>query len=229
MPRILCALLLTGGLLTGANIGGKVAPDGKTEIALDLPGSQHLKNAGGSDGAGLCVFTSIAHSARWQRVELLENFRDWMKQYPGGGYPEKVNQKIAQLAKERGQAPPRYLQIEGGRELLEVLRAAVASGRMPSVTYFVSPSGRYRGQRIAHMVSLVHLDDRYACVLDNNYPGVDQYEWMSIDEFLRSFTGSRAGWAVILLDPGPPPLPWNFNGTTEAQGHREEIQRGNEE
>ena len=59
------------------------------------------------------------------------------------------------------------------------------------------------------MVSLVHLDSQYACVLDNNYPGVDQYEWMSVDEFLRTFTGGRSGWAVVLLDGGPPPLPWN--------------------
>lgn len=209
MTRTFCALVLAALFVSNASIGGKQAPDGKTEIQLDLPGSLHLKNTGGSDGAGLCVFTSIAHSARWQHVELLENFHDWMKQYAGGGYPEKVNQKIAQIAKEKGRPPPRYLQVEGGRELLDLLRAAVASGRMPAVTYYFSPSGRYRGQRILHMVSLVHLDSQYACILDNNYPGVDQYEWLTVDEFLRAFTGGRSGWAVVLLDAGPPPLPWN--------------------
>ena len=209
MTRILCALVLSSSLAVGANIGGKLAPDSKTEIQLDLPASQHLKNIGGSDGAGLCVFTSISHSARWQHVERLENFRDWMKKYPGGGYPEKVTQKINQIAKEQGVPAPPYLQVEGGRELLDVLRAALNSGRMPAVTYSFSPTKRYGGQRIAHMVSLVHLDSQFACVLDNNYPGVDKYEWMSVDEFLRTFTGGRSGWAVVLLDVGPPPLPWN--------------------
>lgn len=191
-----------------ASVGGKTAPDG-TEIQIDLPAALHLKNVGGSDGAGLCVFTSISHSARWSNVGLLENFRDWMKRYPGGGYPSKVDQKIAQIAKEKGVPPPAYLQIEGGRETLDVLRAALASGRMPGVTYSFSPTKRYGGQRIAHMVSLVHLDDKNAAILDNNYPGIDKYEWISVEEFLQTFTGGRSGWAVILLDAGPPPLPWN--------------------
>lgn len=194
---------------TDASVGGKVAPDGKTEIQIDLPAALHLKNVGGSDGAGLCVFTSISHSARWCNVGLLADFRDWMKKYPGGGYPTKVDQKIAQIAKEKGVTPPSYLNVEGGKEILDVLRAACASGRMPGVTYSFSPTKRYGGQKIAHMVSLVHLDDKHACVLDNNFPGIDKYEWMSVEEFLRTFTGGRSGWAVILLDPGPPPLPWN--------------------
>src|SRR5437868_6229411 len=71
IPLIFC-------LAVGANIGGKTATDG-TELQLDLPGSQHLHNQGGSDGAGLCVFTSISHSARWSHVELVENFRDYMR------------------------------------------------------------------------------------------------------------------------------------------------------
>lgn len=195
-----------------AKIGGKVSPDGKTQIGCDLPGDQHLKNIGGSDGAGLCVFTSISHSARWQRVDVLENFQAWMKQYPGGGWPDKTAQKIAQLAKERGVTPPPFIQVEGGREVLEILKAAIDSGRMPAVTYSFSPTGRYGGKKIAHMVSLVHLDEQYAVILDNNFPGEATYEWCSIDEFLRSFTGGRSGWAVILLDSGPPPLPWNNEG-----------------
>ncbi len=80
---------------------------------------------------------------------------------------------------------------------------------MPGVTYSFSPTKRYGGARIAHMVSLVHADDQWFCVLDNNYPGLDKYEWMSPAEFLKTYTGGGGGWAVILLDRGPPPLPWN--------------------
>jgi hypothetical protein len=196
---------------SGASVGGKIAPDKATEIQVDLPGSLHMQNTGGSDGAGLCVFTSISHAARWQHVELLENFRDWMKRYPGGSWPEKTAQKIKQIAKEKGVPEPQYVQVEGGREVLDVIRAALKSGRMPGVTYSYSPTGRYGGRKIAHMVNIVHLDDRYAAILDNNYitPAENAYEWISVDDFLRTFTGGRSGWTIILLDTGPPPLPWN--------------------
>src|SRR5581483_10835823 len=52
---------------SAASVGGPRHDDG-TEVACDLPNDLHLKNTDGSDGAGLCVFCSIAHSARWQNV-----------------------------------------------------------------------------------------------------------------------------------------------------------------
>jgi hypothetical protein len=187
----------------GAQVGGNVSPDG-TEIDCDLPGSEHLKNKGGRDGAGLCVFTSIDHAARWQNVPQLVGFRDWMTRHPGGGYPQKVDQMIKMICEERGMPVPDYIQAE--RVDPELLKRACASGRMPGVTYSRSPTGRYGGGRIAHMVSLPHADDRWFCVLDNNYPGEDKYEWMTPEE------ARRAGileWAVILLAPPPPPMPRN--------------------
>lgn len=205
----------------GANVGGKIAPDGKTELQIDLPGSQHLRNKGGNDrtrlnprgepgkGSGLCVFTSIEHAARWANVTSLIDFRDWMTTKPGGGWPQKVDAMIAEKCKQLGVQPPEYIQLQGGRELLDILRSALASNRMIGVTYSFSPTGRYGGAKIAHMVNLVHLDSQYACVLDNNEPGEDKYEWMSVEEFVRTFTNGRAGWAVILLDRGPPPFPFN--------------------
>jgi len=195
---------------SGARIGGKVSPDGTTELQCDLPSTLQTKNAGGSDGAGLCVFTSIGHASRFQNVGLLTDFRDYMRKYPGGGWPQKVDQMIERIAKERGVPKPEYLQVQGGRETLDILKAALQSGRMPSVTYSRSPTGRYSGQRIAHMVNLVHLDSNYVAVLDNNYiePHDNAFEWMSVDQFLSSYTGGKTGWAVIMLDPGPPPFPF---------------------
>ena len=191
----------------GASVGGNVAPDG-TEIDCDLPGDRHMKNKGGSDGAGLCVFTSIGHSADWQNVEVLKDFRDWMTKHPGGGYPSKVDSMIEKICAEKGVPKPGYLQYEGGQT--ELLKMACKLGRMPAVTYCVSPTGRYGGSRIAHMVSLVHADDKGNFgILDNNYPGADQIEWLNEDEFKRTFTGMGGGWAVILLAPPPPPVPRN--------------------
>lgn len=204
---LLSAALALGGI--GATVGGKVAPDGKSEVMVDLAESQQSKNVGGSDGSGLCVFTSIGHAAKWQHVEALEDFQKWMTKHPGGGYPEKVTKCIAQICKEKNLPIPRYIQVEGGKEMLDVLKTALKSGLMVSTTYSFSPSGRYNGGKIAHMVNLVYLDDKYACILDNNYIGTKNLEWITTDEYFKSASGGRNLWAVILLDPGPPPPPWN--------------------
>ena len=189
----------------GATIAGGTGPDG-TQIACDLPMSQQMHNTGGSDGAGLCVFTSIAHAARWQQVGQLEDFQQFMKSHPGGGYPDKVDKMIAAASKAHGMDKPDYLQSEGMD--LELLKAACKSGRMPGVTYSFSPSGRYGGKKIAHMVSLIQATDQWFVILDNNYPcdaaHPDNYEWLTPQEFQRVYA---PGWAVILLDPPPPPLP----------------------
>ncbi len=182
---------------------GRVAPDG-TEPQIDLPANLHLKNRGGRDGAGLCVFASITHAAHWQSVKELEDFFQWMFSKPGGGYPSKVTRMVEQKCKEMGKPVPAYLQVEGSD--VEILKLACRTGRMPSVTYNYSPTGRYGGRKIAHMVSLVHADDKWFGVLDNNYPGPDKIEWIEPTTFQRDY-GAKSGWAVILLDAGPPPPP----------------------
>ena len=65
----------------------------------------------------------------------------------------------------------------------------------------------YNGARIAHMVTLLHADDEFFVVLDNNY--IHSYEWCTPAEFQRAYTSGGGGWAVILLDAGPPPMPEN--------------------
>lgn len=189
----------------GARVGGTTAPDG-TEIQIDLPGSQHLSNKTGLDGAGLCVFTAIDMGARWADVKQLIGFRDWMTRYAGGGYPEKVTKKITEICKARGVPEPDYVQIES--KDLELLKHATKNGRLVCVTYSRSPTKRYGGASIAHMVNLPHADDKHFAVLDNNYPGPSKYEWMTPDEFVR-YCNPRGYWAVILIPPPPPPPPRN--------------------
>lgn len=190
----------------GAQVGGRIAPNGATQIHCDLPGQFHIKNVGGSDGAGLCVFTSCEHSGWWQNIRQLHGFQDWMKRKPGGGWPEKVDKMLKEYCQEQGLPVPPYIQVEG--KDLEILKLACRTGRMPAVTYSRSPTGRYGGGRIAHMVSLPHADDQWFAVLDNNYIGEDQYEWMSPREFEEANLGS-AVWSVIFLGPPPPPVPRN--------------------
>ena len=182
-------------------IGGRTSPDGTEAIACDLPETEHMKNTGGSDGAGLCVFTSVEHSGRWQNETSTLGFQERMRSEPGGGYPGKLDRMMKKYCPQC-----RYLQYTGNDPSL--LRSALRSGRMPAVTYGFSP--RYNS-RIAHMVNLVHFSDRWACVLDNNFPGSQKYEWMNPAEFQRRWVMGGGGWAVFLLSPPPPPIPCSFN------------------
>jgi hypothetical protein len=76
---------------------------------------------------------------------------------------------------------------------------------MPAVTYHRSPTGRYGGRRISHMVSLVAAGEKWFAVLDNNYPR--SIEWIEPEQFRDCYTGGGSGWAIIPLKPGPPPVP----------------------
>lgn len=180
---------------SGDHIGGSTF-DGRT-LSIDLPQSEHLKNKGGRDGAGLCVFTSIDHASRWQNETDLIGFRDFMTKYPGGGYPEKVDAYIKKKAPD-GQVD--YIQSTTAD--VKLLELALKTGRMVCITYGYSP--RY-GENIYHMVNLVYLDDKWGVVLDNNFP--DTYEWVPRDELLRRWKIQDGGWQVILLNPPPPPAP----------------------
>ncbi len=201
-----CIFLSAFGVwhLLGASVGGPLGPGG-VEVQNDMPREMHLRNRGGSDGAGLCVFASIQHSALWQDVPQLAHIFEWMQKKPGGGWPDKVDRMIDELCRQQKQPKPAYLQVQG-RDL-EVLKLACRTGRIPGVTYNFSPSGRYGGARIAHMVTLLHADDHVFAILDNNFPGT--IEWMTPAEFARVYMGRGQGWAVILLAEGPPPAPTN--------------------
>jgi hypothetical protein len=179
-------------------VGGPTSPDGKTEVTCDLPVSERMKNTGGRDGAGLCVFTSIQNAARYQNELRLVNFQADMRKEVGGGYPAKVDTMISKY----GKGTP-YLQYEGKDP--SILKAALATGRMPSVTYN-GHDPHYAGT-IAHMVNLIHLDEHWAVVLDNNFIGADQLVWLTPDDFYRRWRGNGGGWSVVLLSPPPPPVP----------------------
>jgi hypothetical protein len=201
MKRIYLAAILVLYLPAIADaqprLGGPVSPDGRVHVKIDFPLHLRQKNAGGTDGAGLCVFTSIEHSARWQLEPGLEDFQAIMRKEPGGGWPEKVDKMIEKYANGVD-----YAQYEGRDP--EILKACLKGGRMPGVTYS-GQDPHYKGW-IAHMVNLVHFDDAWACILDNNFIGENELVWMRPSEFLDRWRGKGSGWAVILLrtPPNPP-------------------------
>jgi len=150
-------------------------------------------------------------ASEWNNISQLFGFRDFMTKFPGGGWPEKVDAYIDKLCKARGLIKPQYMHVISSD--LEILRLALRTGRMVCVTYSVSATGRYGGARIAHMVNLINAgtggggDGRgWYGILDNNY--LNQHEFLSEKEFVRTACG-RGGryWAVIFMNPSPPPLP----------------------
>ncbi|HEX4613996.1 MAG TPA: hypothetical protein VH092_37790 [Urbifossiella sp.] len=169
-----------------------VSPHG-TRAVIDLPVSQHLRNVGGSDGAGLCVGTSLTHSARFQGVRELDGFRPWLQGRPGGSYPEKLAADLKEYCGLKGVPVPRYVMGTGvDTRLMEL---AYQTRRCPAITHTA-----------AHMVSGMHLDSTEGAILDNNYPG--RWEWASTSRYVDVYSQAprgRYGWVVVLLAPPPPP------------------------
>lgn len=186
--------------------------DGGTRATVDLPKEQHIRNVGGSDGAGLCVFTSAEVVGRWQSVPQLDGFQRWMTQRPGGGWPEKLEEMLTRYCREKGASIPNFIQHTGGDE--EFLDLAIRTGRAPCITYAGEDDfykDRFgRPAKIAHMVVCGHLDPATApnpqgCILDNNREG--KWIWMSRRDLLKRWRDMNGGWAVVFLDSPPPPHP----------------------
>jgi hypothetical protein len=211
MKRFLLALLTIalgcGHPAQGIEVGGPTH-DG-VEVQVDMPLSLRKHNIGGSDGSGLCVFTSIQNAARCQHVTTLEDFQHFMSSRPGVGYPQKVDAMIAACAKQSSGGPVRYLQYQGTDPT--PIRLALEAGRLPCITYDGRDKVHYSGH-IEHMINCVYFSDKpdgLVAVLDNNFIGDDQLVWMTIPEFTSRWIGGagRTGWMVLLLDPGVPPIP----------------------
>lgn len=183
-----------------------VNPDG-TKAICDLPPSLHMKNTGGigpggpGTGYGLCVFTSIEVTGRWQNIPELKGLQKWMTYREGGGWPQKVDQVLAAFCKEKGVPVPKYIQHTGGDD--EFLSVAMKTDRMVCVTY-AGNDDFYRGT-IAHMVVLCHYSTQWAAIADNNRPGT--VLWMAKSDFDKRWRANGGGWAIVFLQSPPPPHP----------------------
>jgi hypothetical protein len=197
-----CAALLWGAAVCA--IAGGVAGGPEHEgvpVDCDIPMSLRVKNTGGSDGAGLCVFASLEMAARYQNCTALIGTFDWMRTQPGGGWPERVDR----IMKDR--APSVKYKQYSGRDL-EFIQDGINSGRPVCVTYGYGEF--YGNSTIAHMVLCVKMDSKWTGILDNNDP--DHIWWMETPEFHKRFVYPNGnGWAFYTLEPVPPPVP-HLNG-----------------
>ncbi len=185
-------------------------------LTCDLPASQQMQNIGSKvDGSGMCVFTSVEMAARYQGLEQWRGFRDWCAQnYPGGGDPDKLAQLIAAYAKAKGLTVPPFVQYQG-QSPEPVLDMIDKTGRMACFAYGYSP--RY-GSYINHMVCGPKFGKDLATVLDNNFTGETNYEWVTRAELVRRLkvgadqrgrAVAEPAWVFVWLTPTPPPIPVN--------------------
>lgn len=192
-----------------ASVSDGAMLNANTIADIDYPKYRHMKNVGGSDGSGLCVFTSIEHAFDWHGMKEHLGFRKWMERRQGGGWPEKVTRELRAYCQEKRIEMPDILQVTNGN--LDLLAEAVQSGHMAGITYCYSPTGRYGGATIAHMVNCMAArvgPNKLWAVMDNNYPG--SYEWMDEPTLNRIWRNNGGGWFVIVLNrPDPPPIPRN--------------------
>ncbi len=191
------AALLWGAIaLAGSGVANGPEHDGSI-VTCDVPDAMRVKNTGGSDGAGLCVFASMEMAARYQNETAIIGVFDWMKTQPGGGWPERVDK----ILKERC---PEVLYKQYSGPNLDFIREGIDSGRPVCVTYGYGEF--YGNSKISHMVLCVEMNDVYTGILDNNDP--DNIWWMETEEFRKRFVDpSGSGWAFFTMTPPPPPVP----------------------
>lgn len=149
---------------------------------VNLPLSMRQKNWIGHQDQGSCVWASTVSLLRWQGRYRTA---DWVRRnYGGGEWPED---HVAKLDK----AGIRYAYVTNGD--VRFLEWSCRTRRGAGVTVMGG----------AHCVNLVFLDDRWACLLDNN--DVQHYRWVPRETFLAEWRASH-GWSfTVLYSPLPPP------------------------
>jgi hypothetical protein len=192
------------GVILAALLLVNQTPDGRGEVALDapkyqgqsasapIPAAMHIRNEGGSNGAGLCVIASVLCNGRYQGVPALKDGKAselWRgaKSRPGGYYPGKLRELV-----EKTVPGETYASFE--QRDPTILDTLSRKGLPIGAT--MSTGAMYNYRPIHHMISLVHYrTEGYACVVDNNDPG--HFRWMPAAEFARRWVDGATGWAWI--------------------------------
>jgi hypothetical protein len=151
--------------------------------AVNLPFDLRQANWVGAQGEGSCVHATMISLLRWQgRLRTAEH---WRRAYGNGEDPGGL---AAKFERER----IRYAYTADGDEAF--LEWACRTRRGCGITV--------RGG--AHMVALVHLDDKWAAILDNN--DVSKFNWVPRETLIAEWRASY-GWAVAPVYTPAAPLP----------------------
>jgi hypothetical protein len=184
MKRILVALVLlasVAGCELGENLGAS-APK-KERPTVNVPAGLRQSNWRGPEGQGSCVHASMISLLRWQyRLKTADH---WRQTYGDGEQPED-------LAAKFDREGIRYAYVTNGD--VRFLEWACRTRRGCGITVMGG----------AHMVALVHLDDKWAAILDNN--NVENFIWVPRETLIAEWKASY-GWAVTPIYAPAAPLP----------------------
>jgi hypothetical protein len=138
----------------------------------------------GSEGSGSCVHATVITLLRWQgRFNMADH---WRQCYGNGETAED-------LAAKFDREGIRYAYTYGEYNVA-FLEWACSTRRGCGVTVMA-------GQ---HMIALVGLDDKWACLLDDN--DTSHFIWTPRERFLAEWKASNS-WAVAVLYAPAAPLP----------------------
>ena len=184
MRRVFSVLVLlasVAGCEVNQNLG--MSAPKKERPTVNVPAALRQSNWIGNQGQGSCVHASMISLFRWQY--RLKTADYWRKSYGDGEYPEDL---AARFNKEG----IRYAYVTNGD--VRFLEWACRTRRGCGITVMGG----------AHMVALVHLDDKWAAILDNN--SVERFIWVPRETLIAEWKASY-GWAVTPIYTPAAPLP----------------------
>ena len=184
MKRILSMLILLASLAGcefNEDMGMPVSI--KERPTVNVPAALRQSNWRGPQGQGSCVHATMISLFRWQY--RLNTADYWRRTYGDGEYPED-------LAAKFDQEGIRYAYVTNGD--VRFLEWACRTRRGCGITVMGG----------AHMVALVHLDNKWAAILDNN--NVERFIWVPRETLIAEWKASY-GWAVTPIYTPAAPLP----------------------
>ena len=134
-------------------------------------------------GGGSCVHATMVSLFRWQGRNQMADY--WRRSYSGG---ENLRGLVAKFEKHG-------------------VRYAYTSTADVSFLEWSCRTRRGCGVVVlggSHMIALVHLDNRWAALLDNN--SISTFIWVPREQFLAEWRAS-GGWAITPVYSPAAPLP----------------------
>jgi hypothetical protein len=183
MKRIVLAAMLVVTVVGCESPGVSPLPVLRERPTVNLPLEMRQRNWQGPEGQGSCTWATMVSLLRWQGRYYTA---DWVRRNCGDGeWPDNMAERL-------DQAHVRYAYVTNGD--VKFLEWACRTRRGCGITV----NG---GQ---HMVALVHLDAKWAAILDNN--AVEKYIWVPRETLIAEWKASY-GWAIAPIYTPAAPLP----------------------
>jgi len=163
-------------------LSGVSRPVTKEYPTVNVPLGMRQSNWLGSQGEGSCVHATMISLFRWQgRYKTADR---WRQTQGNGEWPDD-------LAAKFDHEKIRYAYTINGD--VRFLEWACQTRRGCGITVMGG----------AHMIALVHLDAKWAAILDNN--NVSKYRWVPRETLIAEWKASH-GWAVTPIYTPAAPL-----------------------